>query len=458
MTLLVYYGAWLSWVLQISILSFAHSLSAGHSSQAIPIAKTNIVSCRNDPNLAKTSYPFFSDVTEPIDTFILPFTSSASNHSTQSSSKGNVYSRNPSTADQVSSKGLRLMSSTRNLTGVDGYILYASPILSTELIALLLATHDDLSVHRDGNDGTNFYQYNHTAWSFQVAVFNRTLHYASISSVVTRFLRLVSGQSEATITWTRVGCVYDGDEPIADVAILPTITDQETTYTGFNTIDSPLNSGKPVQIMTISPTGIYNSTEIINPGALDIYRIYLAHDIPKRALSTTSIEREIILKVFDTGYYLTLAILRNPAGMPARALVVFLTAAVWLGLCRFAMRFLLGLTAGFLFDPQVADRVAEIYEIDGGSYRLGRLSARLIMEATARDHNGKLIGFKPDDLKAFAEALLAPLQKADKGEEIYAVGGKILGLDSVNGTARMVTLGHWKLNVEPAPATVHDEL
>ena len=447
-------------MLQISVISFAHSFSAGHSSRAIPIAKSNIVSSRIDPNLAKTSHPFFSDVTEPLDTFILPFTSPASNHSTRSSSKGDVYSSNPSKSEQVggNGNGLRLKSSTRNVTGVDGYILYASPILSTELTALLLATHDDLSMHRDGNDETSFYQFDHTAWSFQVAVSNRTLHYSAISSVVTRFLRLVSEQLESDITWTRVGCLYDGDEPMADVAILPTITDQETTYTGFNPIDSPLNAEKPVQIMTISPTGVSNSTEIISPHALDIYQDYIAHDIPKRELSTTSIERELILKVFDTSYYLTLAILRDPAGMPARALGAFLTAAVWLGLCKFAMRFLLGLTAGFHFDPQVADLVAEIYEIDSGSYRLGRLSARLIMEATARDSNGRLIGFKPDDLKAFAETLLMPLQKADKAKEIYAVGGKILRLDTVNGTARMVTVGRWELKLEPAPATSHDEL
>ena len=253
MTLLVRRRVWLIWALQISvIISFAHSLSAGHVSRGIPIAKSNIVSSRNDRNLAKTSYPFFSDVIEPLDTFILPFTSSASNHSTQPSSKGNVYSSNPSTTEQVSGNGLRLKSSTRNITGVDGYILYASPILSTELTALLRATHDDLSMHRDGNDETSFYQFDHTAWSFQVAVSNRTLHYSSISSVVRRFLRLVSWQRESNITWTRVGCLYDGDEPMADVAILPTVTDQETAYTGSKPIDSPLNAEKPVQIMTIS--------------------------------------------------------------------------------------------------------------------------------------------------------------------------------------------------------------
>lgn len=313
MTLLFNHRVWLTWVLQISILSFAHTLSAGHSSRAIPLTKSNVSSRKN---LAETSYPFFSDVAEPIDTFILPFTSSASS-STQSSPQASIYSRSSSTSDQGTDHGLRLKSSTRNLTGVDGYILYASPILSTELIALLLATHDDLSMRRDGNDETNFYQFSHTAWSFQVAVSKRTLRYALISSVVTRFLRLVSGQSEANITWTRVGCVYDDGEPMANVAILPTITDQETTYTGFNTIDSSPNAGKPVKIMTISPIGIFNSTEIINPRALDMYHNYIAHDVPKRALSTTSFEREIILKVFDTGYYLTLEILGNPAGMPA---------------------------------------------------------------------------------------------------------------------------------------------
>ena len=402
-----------------------------------------------------TGFPYFSNPSSKIDAFVLSSTldtSLTSKNSPQPATKPGVDLKTPLTSERIYNESLHLQSNTQNLTAVSGYILYASPIQSTELLALLLAAHQDLSTHHSLADDTKFYQFNHTMWSFEVAVANGTLRYGSILSIIDRFLHLTPSQHGEKITWTRVGCLYSGDIPIADIAMVPLNADQESSYVEVSKTNTPLVLSAPVQIMTISPTGVTNSTEIISPNALDIYRHKMGTAFPKRQAS--SIEREIIMKVFNTGLYVSVHILRNPDTIAARTTALFFAIVIFLALCKFA----LGAVGEMVFGSWIADSLKETYQLDSGSYRLGQLSARFIMRVTARDHEGHLIAFDAKTWQALANTILEPLQSAGMGKETYAVEGNIRGPDPVNGTGQMVTLGEWQMNVAPTPAVVHDEL
>lgn len=231
-------------------------------------------------------------------------------------------------------------------------------------------------------------------------------------------------------------------------------TDENPTFGDLNITTASL-SLTPVKVMTISPNGVSNSTETISAQALDVYKTFLK---PKRQAS--AIERAIIVKVFDTGLHLTLEIFENPDGVVARAVLGFLVIPISLALCKLA----LGLVADLVFGPLLGDELlgddfGHTFYLDSGSYRLGQFCARFIIKATARDRDGRIIAFKPETLKAIANALLDPLLQAagNLKNDIYAVGGRVMGPDAVNGTGETVALGDWGLMVEPAPERVHDE-
>ena len=411
--------------------------------------ETNHLGSRDTSNLESENSLFLSDSPASVDEIALGSTFAASNQSTQ---PGRAL-KSSSNSDEKLDNSLHLRSSNRSVVGVNGDTLYASPINATELLALLLSTRNDLWPKAKADGQTNFYRSNHTTWAFEVAVGHGTLQYASILVIVTRFLHLLPSRFSEPFTWSRVGCVYRGGEPIADVAILPLVPDQQPTSTGSSATNAAHIPVGPVEIMTITPQGVNNSTEIISPNALDIYRHNLASHVPKRQAS--SIERDIIMKVFDSGYFLTVEIRRNPDGIVARTMTLFLAVTIWLGLCKLA----LGLVAGLLLDSWAVSTLGEFYRLDSGSYRLGQLSARFILQATARDHEGKLVAFKMVTFKEIATALLEPLlQVQGRQEPAYAVGGEILGPDPVNGTGKVVPLGTWEIDVEPAQAINHDEL
>lgn len=195
---------WLIWLLQsISLIpqTLAYSHFVKSNVEAISSAGPDLLSTRDGSGIEITNFPIVSDTAALLSTLVL--------------------SKSSSKRDEARNSGLRLRSSNRNITAVNGDILYASPILLTELLALLRATREDLATHFDQNAMTKIYQFNHMAWSFNVVVAKGTLRYSSISSIVKRFIRLTSSQSEGNITWTWAGCVFGGSEPIADVAMLP---------------------------------------------------------------------------------------------------------------------------------------------------------------------------------------------------------------------------------------------
>ena len=104
------------------------------------------------------------------------------------------------------------------------------------------------------------------------------------------------------------------------------------------------------------------------------------------------------------------------------------------------------------------DIIGEAKYLDSGSYRLGQLTARFIIKATARDRDGRLIAFNRKTLRAITDALLEPLASAaGNSEQSYAVGGKVMETNLVNGTSHFVPRGVWKLSTESTPGILHDE-
>lgn len=300
----------------------------------------------------------------------------------------------------------------------------------------------------------NHYQLKYKHWSFEAIAANGTLHFASISSIVARFLQLMPDrQVNSNFTRTRVGCLYNGDKPIAYIAIVPLSTDQDPIFANAQSTEPPHTTPTPLQIMTISPTGVINSTEVISPGALDIYGTSQLTPLPKRQAS--ALEREVILKVFNTALSMSLHIFRNPDALITRTVVVFFVVVIFVAMSQFA----LGVLGELLFGSRASNQLGEIYGLDSGSWRLGQMSARFMIKTTARDHNDRLVSFDARTWEAIATTILEPVKTAGKGEEVYAVGGEVRGPDPANKkTGEVVKLGEWQFIVEPVSAGTHDEL
>ncbi|KAL8938245.1 MAG: hypothetical protein Q9216_004005 [Gyalolechia sp. 2 TL-2023] len=407
------------------------------------IAETSFLTPRDasNPNPANDFFPSYNRT--PTDEVFLEFPRSTLNQSTQPEQEIKTFLKSSSSSDHIPADSLLLKSDDRRIVGVNGETLYASPINSTELLLLLLLAHDDLSTKsKDIYGRTKYYQINHTNWSFDVAVASGTLRYAAILAVVVRFLRLFPSYNTPFIVWNRVGCVYNqySGEPIADVAIFPLIGDQRLASTDHSLIDASHIPSAPVQVLTISPQEITNSTEIISPQALDVYKTSPETTLPKRQL-----EGEVLMRVFNTGFYLTLRIIVHANEIVQRAAVGFLMIPLLIALSRWAV----GVIVGLVLKPYAADMLAEIYSLESGSFRLGHLTARFFIRATARDSEGRLVALKAETYKAIANAILEPLTRIkDSQEPVYSVGGDIFGPDSVNGTVGTVKLGEWELRVD----------
>lgn len=451
---LLAHSALLCWILHgITIIDtvFASPLSTGHAIHEDPVAEPVLLYSR-DSIATASGLTHLVDSSVSTDSFNLP---SPLGRSLQTFSDPSVDPKISARNQVAYHSNLHLRSSTRNITAVYGDVLYAAPILSSELSALLLAIHKDLSAHGQ-NEETNLYQFNHTNWSFEVAIGNGTLYYSSIASIVTRFLHLTSSQPSNDISWTRVGCLYSEAIAIADVAIIPSSTDQESSFANVNPADNASVPATPVKIITVSPTGVTNTTGLINPNALDFYKAALATLFSKRQVS--SFEREIILKVFNKSLWLSLHILRDPGErMTACALVIFIISVIGLAICKLS----LGLLAEVLLGLWSSDRLGGLLEynrIDSGSYRVGRLAARFIMRTTARDDQGDLLTFSVATWRDLANTILKPLRRLGTGEEVYSMGGEIRGPNPEDGSGKVETLGEWQMVVEPAPEIVHDKL
>jgi len=88
---------------------------------------------------------------------------------------------------------------------VNNVLLASVPILTTQLQDILNAAKQQL-VNLQGI--TNIYQCNHTGWSFEVAfVEGESVHYATLSAIVTRILYHLPDAAQFNVTKTRVGVI-----------------------------------------------------------------------------------------------------------------------------------------------------------------------------------------------------------------------------------------------------------
>lgn len=398
------------------------------------------MSSRDDSQPDLASYLFRSDSGTPIDEVSLDTSSSTSNESTQPGQEFKTFSKSSSSSDEISPDKLHLKSHDRSIVCVNGETLYAFPIDATELLGLVLSAYEDLNAKFIDEKQTEFYQFNYTNWSFNVAVATGTLRYKAITAVVRRFLRLLPVHNTRRIIWSRVGCVYHGGEPIADVAILPLSGDHHPIFADSDAIDASHIPQTPVEVQTISPTGTTNSTQIMSPWAFDIYKSRSASTLPRRQVSG-----DVLMRAFNTGFYLTVKILRDDDGFLHQAGLYLMLIPILIALGRWA----LGVIAGFVFEPWVVDKLADIYRLESGSYRLGQMTGQFLIQATARDREGRLVALKADTYKTIANAILGPLtQINDTQKPIYSMGGEVLGPDPVNGTEKTVILGKWELRVQ----------
>ncbi|KAI4203285.1 MAG: hypothetical protein LQ350_001982 [Teloschistes chrysophthalmus] len=377
----------------------------------------------------------------------------AFNHFSLGASPNASWKRS-SQANETSEQGLHLKISTSSITAVNGYTLYASPIALPDLLALLLAAYRDLRLSHAANDFTNAYHYNTSVWSFEVAVANRTIHYSSISSIVKSFLQLMQGPHESIITHSFVACLYAENNAIADIAIIPSATKEDSTSIDITPeyADTPQSPPDipftPVQINTISPTGIVTTTDIISQSALDIFNPDPDRLKKRRGFS---IDHEIVVKVASTTLYIARRILlrndlehelANP--VVAVALPYFFNAAIILAVSSFG----LGVATEQSTHPYYKhELLGKAPIVDSRIFHLGRLTARFYMWSTLRDQDGRSVGFAGKVWDALVKQFLEVAERAPRDREVYATEGTVKGKDPVNGTDDYVTWARWEWKV-----------
>lgn len=357
--------------------------------------------------------------------------------------------------------GLQLRSTLGNLTSVNGYNLYSAPIFTAQYSDVLTAARNDLLQNDDPNDVTSFYQCNHTGWSFEVVVANGTLHYASVSAIVSRYLKLIPSYDPAThVTRTRVGRVDRKENPIADIALVP--LDVQPTFNSTATAIT-LEPGETL-VTEVNPQGSTTRVERLTGQELSIFGTDPPPNLPKRQ---TGLEREVMRAVTNTAFAISVRLWRDPEGglVTLRNAAVLLAPPIYLALTN------MGLTLDAI--KQAADNAltesmlgalagltgsSVTYEIGSGFFKFGYLSTRFMMKMNERDEDGNLVVLNAVTWKKLAWAVLDPLQKLlkTKNSKIYAIQGKIYG-PGTNGTGsegdqqqqQQQVLGYWELTALP---------
>ncbi|KAL8869705.1 MAG: hypothetical protein Q9174_004070 [Haloplaca sp. 1 TL-2023] len=360
--------------------------------------------------------------------------------------------KNTKRADVIDNTGLRLRISKSRVTDVNGFTLTSIPIPLPELVSLLLETYTDLSLYQSQIVDTNFYQFNGTAWCLKVVATTKILPLFTISLIVKTFLMSMVGRYPSKLSWTPIACLYKDDTPIAEIAILPWTANEAVADIHFDSSNASSIPTIPANIMTLSPAGAISTTEIISSNALDVYATSPATNLPKRV----DFAGEIVVRVFNTALYVVRRINFNAevGNAAARALPYILEAAVLVALNSLA----LGIVAEAANTQWYDIIFGKLFFLDSGSYRIGKMLVRFCARATARDAQGNPLGFAAETWDALATALSTVLRNAPQLVPVYAVGGEINGLDTVNQTGKTVQLGQWQIKVGPAPDEVHDEL
>ena len=199
-----------------------------------------------------------------------------------------VNDLDPRNAFHLADGGLELRSALGSIDSVNGEKLYSASIETAGYLDVLTKARETVNSDYGNTETTEFYRFNHTRWSFIVAVPNSTIHYASIAAVLSRYTKLVpAGDPQMNITRTRVGRIDKYGVPLANVALLP--SDLGPTAERLPPPPPPPpppapvdGSPREVNVTTITPFGSSWSMQALTGHELDIFDPSLSAGLHKR--------------------------------------------------------------------------------------------------------------------------------------------------------------------------------
>ena len=331
---------------------------------------------------------------------------------------------------QLDKKQLFLRSSIKNISGIGGYPLFALPIFSTDLVKLLSETKADVE-KRVSQTLASAYQYSTNKWSFSVILANTTVPYALIQGAVTRFLKLSSTiKAPEDVVFTRVGVIYNGSTPIANIAILPYQIVSNSSFVPFSNFGQYKNfpASQPIEIIKVTPFDSSCAYQFVNQTA--VLSPFQGHGLlEQQNFTTRSLEAEILVRVGQTAIDMSLYLWRREDGLPLEVKVWALKSVLYIASWQISAAALSGL---FEFDPfsnLLKDgSFDENTELDTGFYVLGRLIARFIVRLIVTTAHILSLGVWKD----IVTALLAPLQAMSADASAWAMEGEIYGPNVTN--------------------------
>ena len=355
-------------------------------------------------------------------------------------------------------EGLELRSSLGYMLSVNRARIYAAPIMTVQYLDILINTRDALKNNHGKNEVTNFYQFNHTGWTFEVVVTNGTLHYASISAVVSRYMKLVpSWGPQSNITRTRVGRIDKKGHPFADIALIPSdrgapISEQSSS----GPIGASISTTKEVNVTYVTPFGSSWASQALSGHELSIFDNSLPSSLPKRQ---TGLEEIILRAVAGTTFSVSVRLLEGPHGLIVRASIYLLVAVIFMALTRFCMEVSGAATIETMYGPDRGRLAQRWFGIDSGRWELGKMIATFGMrlyrgnqggQLHGRSVDGQSAGLDADTWRKIAQTILSPLQSLDTQTTFYSLEGDICGPAAGNSTAAPVIIGRWELRASPA--------
>lgn len=229
-----------------------------------------------------------------------------------------------------SNSGVEFSSSTANITAVNNVLLTSVPNLTTQLQDVLNAAKPQSS---NLQGITDFYQCNHTGWSFEVAfVEDKSVHYATLSAIVTRILYHLPDAAQFNVTKTRVGVIKRGSVAIANIGTLPLVpqaaissdavpvvgADETLDMTNATAWEMALGSDD-VMLTTLRVNAVTTSKQPFDPLILDYFNATVpsADDLSKAASAkrddvAIGPERMLFYEINRDMLYITISVYENP--------------------------------------------------------------------------------------------------------------------------------------------------
>ena len=334
-------------------------------------------------------------------------------------------------------KTLLLRSSPHNISAIGGYTLFAVPIFFSDLMELLNGTQTDLRT-RVSDESASSYQYNTTKWSFSVIVANTTLQYASFQAVVTRFIKLASKKATPDeIVSTRVGVLFNGSTPVAEINIMPCLIARNSSYVPFTGFGHNMNlsASQPTEIVKVTPFGSSCAYQFVNEST--VLAPFQRYDLANtQNLTTRSLEAEMLVRIGQTAFDMSMRLYLRDDGLPVQVRVWVLKSLYHVALSEVGAMALLDilhrplvLIFGNFYtdiyrDPHFNDGVG----LDTGFYVLGQLMARLIIRITQKATSAVSKILSLNIWRTVLETLLMPLQAMSADADAWAMEGEIYGL------------------------------